>query len=247
VHSYFLHASLLQLMEEKHSKADLLTRFGLLEQAWLTLRKTIIQDVRIFEASKHMTSSSISSPVLAALPRGQGLNADPKPSKAARAFEALVEARDESIPALLDEMEECIDAGRKNVLVEWEKAARTALDNASSRSGNSLLQLDRPGEMLNRGHSGNAVSLVDIVHIFEAKFECYSADALHLSATVDELTWSNNDDEEAGSEGNLLELQCIVLEAAPALGKPLLEELNHHLEIDKEVRRFEASESQRRR
>ena len=110
-------------MEEKHSKADLLTRFGLLEQAWLTLRKTIIQDVRIFEASKHMTSSSISSPVLAALPRGQGLNADPKPGKAARAFEALVEARDESIPALLDEMEECIDAGRKNVLVEWEKAA----------------------------------------------------------------------------------------------------------------------------
>lgn len=230
-------------MEGKQSRADLLARFSLLEQAWLTLRKSIVKDVRIFESTKRLSSSNTLSPVLDALPRGQGLNADPKPSQAARSFEALLEARDESIPALLDEMEECVDTGRNNVRTEWMQAAKKNASANLSSSGTSLQQFELPGVALDRGQTGNALSTVDTVHVFEAKLECYSADALHLTATIDKLTWSCNDED----AGNLMELQCIVLDAAPALESPHMEALNHYVEIDKEVRRFEASENQRRR
>ena len=236
----------IQLMEGKQPKADLLARFSLLEQSWLTLRKSIVRNMRIFESTKRLSSPNTLSPVLVALPRGQGLNADPKPSQAARAFEDLLEARDESIPALLDEMEECVDTGRNNVRTEWMQAAKkSSTDNLSSR-GVDLQQFELPGVPLDRGQAGNALSTVDTVHVFEAKLECYSADAQHLTSTIDKLTWSCND-EDAENQGNLLELQCIVLDAAPALERPRMEALNHYVEIDKEVRRFEASESQRRR
>lgn len=228
-------------MEGKQSTTDrLLARFRLLEQAWQTLRESVIKDVRIFEACKWALPSGSPQPVLAALPRGPGLNPDPRPAEAARAFAALADARDEICPALLDEMEECVAMGRGSVRAAWGRAAGAA----STPGGSGPPLQNNPGGVLDRGKTGNATSAVDAVHVLATKQACYEADALHLAATVDALAWGDGE-EDAESQGQVVELQCIVLDAAPALDAPRMQALNHHLALDKEVRRCEATESPR--
>lgn len=225
-------------MDRKQSTTDrLLARFHLLEQAWQTLRESVIKDVRAFEACKRAIPSGSPPPVLAALPRGPGLNPHPGPAEAARAFAALADARYDTCPALLDEKEECVAMGRDSVRAAWSQTA-----GASSPGGSGPPQHDPQGGVLDRGRSGNATSAVDAVHVLATKLAYYAADALHLAATIDELAWCDGE-EDAESQGQVVELQCIVLDAAPALDA--LQALNHHLALDREVRLYEATESPR--
>ena len=183
-------------------------RFSSLEGAWAALRESVVNDLQSFAATRGGPSNSTDT--LPSFPRGPGHNAEANQEEAERAFGALVEARDLTLEAVLDEMEECVSMGQDIVRQAW-------------RSGQIGLVLDR-------GESGCQLSPVDAVSSMAAKYHVYEADSSHIKTILATVTWDGNENGEDG-----LDLEGLVLGTAPFLNLKVLAQVDHHIALSAHV------------
>jgi len=158
-----------------HTVERLLARFATAEREWDAYRSSLAKHVRAVAASAETrvevlpSSPSLRPPsAVARLPRGHGINPPSDVHRGRgeeddRARSRLLDAVDTVLPALLDDMDECVSFARQAVRHAWQRDA--AADPAAAAQGCSAA--------LDRGASGGCTSPVDAAQATAAKLACY--------------------------------------------------------------------------
>lgn len=196
-----------------------------LEVEWEVLHRSIVRDLQSFDATRSAVDPSKQQrsqphPVVAALPKGPGLNTDPSLVEAEQAWSRLQEAR-LTAADLLNRLEACVVRARERVALAWKDHAHAVCEERPD-GGPSLVDMATALELKLQMYRDDFETKDSILSQLRY-VPRFSGSCTSLTALLPMCRWDSDDRE--------LTAHQVVLAYQPFVDGSLLDDLNSQLQL----------------